>query len=401
MAEFVVAATGSIPASRRFGDRFLDGDHTPTIQAAIDALPTAGGTVRILAGNYTLKRTDGKEYCVLVNKANVRLLFEPGAVLKLADNQFDGVAGRMFLCELSTGLTNVSFWGPGTLDWNKANNTGLSGATNNTIIYVNSLASDSAGPTRVTIGGGLSLINCFGDGLRCRATTTQPGSELFIDHLSIRNCGEGMLIQTYDDVRILNVVIDDIDKEDGLELMQCKNVVVTNCIITDVNQSAIDDLADNIGGARDNEFHTYSNCVLGPTRGSTAVVKIGDTPDADDCVHTSLIGCKVIMSGGSCTQGIRLGLDEFAGTGLTKHTLIAHTIIDGTGAAAGADGIAVRAEATHTFITGNLIHDCPGHAIEADDDPTPLHIVGNSGWDNTGGGISGAVGAVTADNNFV
>ena len=132
-------------------------------------------------------------------------------------------------------------------------------------------------------------------------------------------------------------------------------------------------------------------------------MKIGDTnqiPAGNSQFHTVMVGCKIIMSGGA-KFGISLGQNDFAGLGLTKHTLIANNIIDGTGGeASDGDGITVDAIATKTLIIGNLIHDCPGDAIAIPDTTTDTHVIGNSGWGNTRG-ISGAVGAILSGNNFV
>lgn len=403
MAEFVVAASDSVPASRRFGDRFTVGDHTPIIQNAIDALPAAGGTVRILAGTYTLKKAVGKTHCILLNGSNKHLMLDAGAVLKLADGQFESSAGQVIQIgddAALTGLatpnqiveeTNLKLWGSGIIDGNEAN-------SNAKAVGVRA----SGNLLWFHIGGGLTIKNCESNPLTIQGISVGGDSADYsckhtvIDDLRVIDSTEGMFLIRCKHTTIDHLHIENISAQDGLEPIICDGLTMDNSVIRDTQGSALDIFSS--ATSTTDSYQTYTNCTFGPMKVAGNVVSIGIGGETDHS-HHKLNGCTILMK--NAARGIYIG-DKASGTATCKGISISNVTIDGTGAAAGADGIVIGIDATETTLMGNHISNCPGNAIDRSADPAKLHMKSNSGWGN-GAGISAGIGADNIDtaNDFI
>lgn len=85
----IVAAHDAPPAVSRWADLQCDGvDDARIIMQAIAALPETGGTVRLLAGNYHIRRVDGSLGGITIDRSHVTLAGQGEAtLLRLADGQ--------------------------------------------------------------------------------------------------------------------------------------------------------------------------------------------------------------------------------------------------------------------------------------------------------------------------
>ena len=388
--DFIVAAPDS-PTLRtpyQAGVYQASEDHAEAaIQNAINDLPSAGGTVRILSGNYTLKRTSSSsEECISIVNSNVRLLFEPGATLKLADDLY--TAAETFHIIKISGASqgeakNVSIWGPGIIDGNLANQNRESGIGTEKHKGLQIVGFDE----HISVGGGLTLQNIDGQAMDASGNNG-ISAKFIIDNLRIVDCGEGALVQRMFDASISNLHIQTMDKQDGLEILAGNKTVITNCTIRDTNDDCLD-LFTN--GAAWGDI-VITGCTFGPRKSGGAgtdkeIISINNGSSDSLLENIVISGCFIDM--GNAEEGIVIGPNEGLGTGTVKFCLIVGNVIDGTGSTASANGIVVDGTSLNIFIASNLIHDCPGNAIDLSDNPDKVHVKHNSGWGNNAGILAG------------
>ncbi|MHC4108743.1 MAG: glycoside hydrolase family protein, partial [Planctomycetota bacterium] len=208
------------------------------IQAAIDALPLAGGTVRLLAGHYSVEENGTNQYCIIIDRSDIKFAFEDGAVIKLADNVFAaGETGHVL--QVGSGLqappplrTNITIWGPGTIDGNRANNAGGATTTSNAGIHVRGQITD------LTIGGGLNLTRVRGVALGLTGVSVggDPLSPYLLRcvrlvDIQLTDSGEGTLLNLIDGMIVDGLVIDNMIDQDGWEPLGVHNLLMTNSIM--------------------------------------------------------------------------------------------------------------------------------------------------------------------------
>lgn len=386
IGEFIVAAPDSPTLRTPYqAGIYVAGstDAQDAIQNAIDDLPPAGGTVRILPGNYELKKQSGQAYCVLLTGSNKRIILDQGATLKLADNQFESTAGRVIQVGEDgeiTGTTpnavtkevNLAVWGSGVIDGNKAN------------LNAKATGLRVRGHTHwFHVGGGLTIQNCESNPFSISGVSLGGdaadyfGKHTVLDGLRVLDSNEGVfyISQRYSTLNHLHV--DNIIDQDGFEPISCTHLAMTNSVIRNTKGSALDIFASGAGST--DTYHTYTNCIFGPITTNSNVVAIGVGGVATHSYHI-LDGCIILME--DAARGIHVGASG-AGSSSTLGIAIHNCIIDGTSAASGADGIVIGADATETTLFSNHISNCPGNAIDRTANPTKLHIKNNSGWGNT------------------
>jgi hypothetical protein len=112
-ATIVIAASDSSAKSKAQADYVCDGiDDQVEIQAAIDALPSSGGSILLLEGTFLLDAPHdfyvaGSKYSIAVNKSNLTISGTRGTVLKLKDGINIGEALNLYLVTLNITGNNV------------------------------------------------------------------------------------------------------------------------------------------------------------------------------------------------------------------------------------------------------------------------------------------------------
>lgn len=150
-------------------------DDAPAINAAIAAIPAIGGTILFPPTTNNIYRCASP---IVVNKANVMLQFQGGAVLKAANG---------LNADLLQLVANNIFMLDGIVDGNKANNTSGTGITINS-------------PTNAVNTSGVTLLNtavqnCIGYGINVTATGTgSTTTATIISQCSVTNTNTGIFI---------------------------------------------------------------------------------------------------------------------------------------------------------------------------------------------------------------
>ncbi len=352
-----VAASDTKPPARRRAHFVCDGvGDQVEIQAAIDFLPVAGGTVRLLAGQYNLNKSPDGDFCVQINKSNVRLLLDPGVVLKLADNQFNGLTG--YVIQFGDGTTtlreNVGIVGLGTIDGNEANNTGGAQPQHNAIVYF------TGDFQNVLLGHGLTLTESTGVGLNFDGVTKNTSKNIRLVDLSITNGDDdGILCSGIDGMFVSNLLIDTMDAQDGFEPLQVFNLLMVNSVIRNTFGSAIDIFnGDTEDGSTKNSHHRYVNCTFGPMTSPASVIAIASGAKN---IHSDIVfdSCFVDMT--DARRGIRVGGTS---TSIPRDVVFHNVVVDGTGSRTGNSwGIVVDERAERTSILASIIHNCSTDGI--------------------------------------
>jgi len=114
-----VAATDTPATEKAAADFIADGtDDEVQIQAAIDSLPSTGGTVQLLAGTFNVGTTDYATIAIRISATSTRLTGQgPSTVIKLQDNTTGTVAIIKVVSGSNVTIDNLK------VDGNKANNT--------------------------------------------------------------------------------------------------------------------------------------------------------------------------------------------------------------------------------------------------------------------------------------
>ncbi len=353
------------------------------IQNAINDLPSTGGTIRILPGNYSLNRVPDEVYCVLIDKSNVRILFEPGAVLKIADDQYPNASnvGHMFFLGDGTGSSrfeNIVLAGPGKLVGNSANNPGDGNRARMALLKVQ-MNIDRG----FYLGDGLRITDCIGAGIDGGGVTGGTGTlEGGIFHrLEVDNIQEGMRLTNWLGLRVSHCWIHDWTTQDGFEpIKNFTDCIVSNCIIdsgTATGGSAVDIV---VAGASDTvENVTIRDCIL-TAEGS--VVELGTSLGTAKGIK--IVGGELRPAGSA--DGIRMGAN-------VSNVLISGVEIDGSAGSSGNDGIAFTGASDRIVIRNCLIHDMTAKGFDGTNDPTGVSLHGCVFWGNTGVDITASGGA--------
>lgn len=116
---------------------------TNIIGAGLDAMFAAGGDIRFeKPGTYITDRT-------WVLRSGTRLWIGPGVTIKLANGSNVPVFKNYSYANNATADAYIEIWGPGTIDYNGANQT---------VVGLGSMASILKGITSLKIGGGIKVI---------------------------------------------------------------------------------------------------------------------------------------------------------------------------------------------------------------------------------------------------
>ena len=352
-----VAASDTDPVAWSRADFLCDGVRDQVeIQAAIDLLPVAGGTVRLLAGNYLVSQNASTGYCVRINQSNVRLELDAGAVVKLADNQYNGITGHVIQIGDGTATlrSNISIVGPGTIDGNETNNTGGAQPQNNACIHC------TGDFQCMILGHGLTLTESCGVGLNLSGLTVDGSTNIRLVDLSITNGDDdGILAYGIDGMFIDNLLIDTMAAQDGWEPLQVRNLLMQNSIIRNTFGSAADIVNSDVEtSAVRNENHHYVNCMFGPITTAASVIAIGV---GGQNIHKSILfeNCTIIMT--DARRGFRIGS---SGTSIPREIELRGVVVDGAGSSTGNSwGIRIGERAERTIVRNCTVRNCSTDGI--------------------------------------
>ena len=343
------------------------------IQQAFDDLPPGSASVCFAAGTYSLDQQAGEDYAIQLVRSDVSLSFNPNAILRLSDSQI----GTNETCHVLRILgSDITISGPGVLDGNRDNNLGPIGiaTTNNEGIRVQS------NPSNFTIEGGFTIRNVIGVGLHVLGNGTTY--RITATNLSILDSGEGFLIHKANSIRISNLLIDGMDKQDGFEPLGVHDLVMRDSAIRNTRDSAID-IVNVHSFVGQNLRHTYTNCTLGPLLPNSfplaGVFEVGSKQMFFTNEDITLQASSIDM--GNADFGVVLGDFDGTATHQSLFSTVSGVIIDGTNAKPGAVGIGVSDLAVFTTLVGNLISNCPV-AIDRTLNPSDLTIRNNDGTGN-------------------
>ncbi|MEE8607808.1 MAG: hypothetical protein V3S55_09395 [Nitrospiraceae bacterium] len=386
IGEFIVAAPDSTTLRTPFQAGVYharDAGAEAAIQNAIDDLPTTGGTIRILAGNYSLNRISGQPYCILIDKSNIRILFDAGAVLKLADSQFNSETGHIFRFGVSGSATlrsNLVIWGPGTIDGNRDNQT-LAATPSGSCLHFFGRWED------VKIGGGLQLNNAAGTAILANATGSQNHKRWKFSDLTMKGNNDGFLGTGIIGFLIDNLLIDDTIAQDAFEVVGCADLMMTNSHIRNFVGSAIDIFSNNTASGRQNKNHVYSNCIFGPAKSnSNNCIDIHMDTGANFQTQENITFNNCIILMGNFTTGIRLKGET--ATKLNRHISFNNCIIDGIDSQANSNGVVVDDFCENIHFNNLMVHDCGDNGMVIDggntaaDNPTRIFVNGGAYYNN-------------------
>lgn len=215
-------------------------DDTDAIQAAIDALPITGGTVRIPAGNYMVDASRSINLC-----SNMRLEMAPDAQLTALPNALK----RYYVVKVWR-VDNVEIVG-GRIAGERDQHQGSEGE------WGYGLNIQASHNVRVS---GTHLSNCWGDGLWIGALGHGPrlvvATDVTIDGVvSVNNRRQGLSIGPAHRVRILNCTFSGTNgtaPQAGIDLEPqgqgpTSDVEIRNCLITGNKGSGIE-IHRNVSG---------------------------------------------------------------------------------------------------------------------------------------------------------
>ena len=385
----IVAAVDSDPRAQSQADYVCDGtDDQVQIQSAISDL-IVGGIVRLVAGNYSVGQNDSSGYSILIDRSNLQISFDLGALLTLADDTYaTGIEGHVF--QFGTGATtqfvNVQVVGPGTIDGNALNNPGTGNRTDNCIFNIN-MNIDG-----VRFGDGLRLTNGIGVGINGGGVNSGgamfPITNAVFEHLRIDNVNEGWRGLRWDGLFVNDLCILDWGKQDGFEpITGVTNLHIQNSFISGGTGSAIDIVLSNVNAVCDDI--TVMNCTLS-SFGSHGVVELGTANGT--LTNVRLLGNTILLAGSGA--GVQMGAN------LTG-ALIANNMIDGINGVGATDGINFVSPADDIEIIGNFIANCGAWGIDGQNDPTNLTVYGNTNCNNVTGEINASAGSgYDAKGNF-
>lgn len=409
-----VAAFDTDPMGRQTAHFVCDGvGDQVEIQAAIDLLPVAGGTVRLLAGNYSVEENGTNRYCIIINRSNINFEFEAGAVVKLADNVYtSGETGHVF--QVGSGLQappplrrNITIWGPGTIDGNRANNAGGATTRANAGIHTQGQITD------LTIGGGLNITQARGlalglTGVRVAGDTYLLRCVRLVD-LHLTDSGEGTLPNLIDGMMVDGLIIDNMIDQDGWEPIGVHNLVMTNSIMKNCQGSAADIFGGTGSANYGNIGHVYSNCIFGPTdkvTGDMVAIGVFTSQGTTPTENIIIQDCLVLMQ--NCFRGIAIGETGFGVTNThSRHIVLSNVTIDGAGSTADSTGIYIGDFAEDVQVNSCVVFDSGSHGLQiagqaAPNQPSGILVNGGRFFNNDqSGGATGSGIAVGQFTDFI
>jgi hypothetical protein len=180
-------------------------DDTAAIQSALDA----AHTVLIPPGTYLLS-LDVSGVCLHLTRSDTTLVLEPGAVLRLKDSQISsGREGQILVIgDGSNAVSDVAIVGSGTIDGNRASNSGT--VENSAGVQINPAASD-------VVIRDVTLRNVMGDAILMRGLPSSRIQRVLVEGIHVVDSDEGILFKYSDQVQILGSRLSNIDLQDAIE----------------------------------------------------------------------------------------------------------------------------------------------------------------------------------------
>ena len=356
------------------------------------AIDNIGGKIVLLPGTYSVARPTGQVYCLLIEiTSDLDLVGMPGAVLKLADGQFNGESGTIIRVNAAVGFQDHLNLRGFTLDGNVANNPGVANNTTGSVVGITTQSINDC-----FFGDGLTIRNVHGTGFWGRGGNNDRN---VFSRLTIHDCGEGLVLSGFDSCRINQLLIHDLTFSDGFEPVNCSDLVMTNSIIRNTGSQCVDIFGNQPGEIA--RAHRYSNCVFGPINASAGgggpaiIFDIGGNSQGlfEDI---ELDNCHFDM--GNAEIGLLIGdSDALAVATGTVRSIVARITVNGAGSLTDSVGIQVS-DTAETVEVDARVHDCGADGIlvnaEVDDggdedvNPSGVTVKGryyNNNQDGNGG----------------
>ena len=371
-----VAASDATTNEIKHADYICDGTEDEIqIQAAIDALPASGGTVRLSSGNFTVTRTAGA-YSILIDRDDVKLEIPTGTMIKLADNELS----LALLCNLirigdgTNARSNIIITGGGVVDANVANNPSTGNIAFGAAIFV-------YGPHEHIAIDGITVQNVSRDGIYINGeSNANRAKNITVQNCLLYNVGEGIVFAYADWIWVLNNHVDTITGQDGIQPGGCNSYwFIVGNTIQNLVESAIDIYA---AAEAPTEHGVVANNII---LGSSIYVAYGIAAGRE--VRDVLI-CNNLLDGSTIVAGPGPG-------DLYNLSIVNNIVSDGP---ANGTGITVGAFTVGALIESNVVSGHQWRAIHANCDHAV--IVGNTVFNNgqDGGAVDAARQGILVEN---
>jgi parallel beta-helix repeat protein len=258
-------------------------DDTAAIQAAIDALPSSGGTVTIPSGNYLIDAT----HAINV-RSNMLLSMAPDAQLTAIANNLP----RSHVIKVWQ-VNNVRITG-GRIVGERNGHLGVGGE------WGYGLNIEASNNVQVS---NMHISDCWGDGIWVGALGPDhnaiPATQVTIDHvISTNNRRQGMSIGPVNGVTVTNSTFSNTNgtkPEAGIDIEPqaqgpARNITISNCTISGNHGTGIE-MHDNVTGVVLKNCTIQSNAGYGVmTTGTAQVTVAGNTISSNGLTGVTIAG---------------------------------------------------------------------------------------------------------------
>lgn len=325
--------------------------------ATIVSNATAGESIWVAPGTHTVS-LDGNSEALPIEQDDITLYLAGGATVQLADGETSASTTGGGLVVATAGVSGATITGPGTLDGNKSNNTTPSSINGFALIRAGNNVTD----LRIS---DLTIQNSPADAILPSASSGNEIQRVWVENCTITDNAEGIYWNYADDVIIRDNAIDNTTAQDGVEPVQSSDWEITNNIIRNTAQSAIDVFNGAVDGI------ISENIIRGA--GSVAINIEGSPANTDIEIHDNQI------TGGS-SNGIGV-----AATAAHEDINIHDNRIED----AGGDGVNVISNTLRVDVKSNTMVSCGDRGIyhQGDDCVIALNRCLNNGQSGSDRGI--------------
>lgn len=346
-------------------------DQVQINDAIANKVPAQGGTVVLLPGNFSVAVVSGQDYCILINRDDVSLIFMDGAIVKMADNQ--AAAGLVQVVSVQDDSTeglikNVTVWGPGVIDyngedWTSGGNGGGAGSVSACLMTFGQC-------DNVRIGGGLTLKNANGRAFGMQNTSATDGNGLVCDGLRIIDSGEAWFGGATNNVVITNCYMDNFT-QDAIEPTNIVGLRITNNTIKNYRGAQAVDLFPD-GSATELKQVVIAGNTIGPCASSATLsghINAGGGASGqpeDGTLDGLVIADNTFVHTGTQAVGVNVGnWDPLSTSSSVSNVLIIGNYFDGTGTdTQSVDcAVAILSACNNVSVIGNVIHSYAGSGI--------------------------------------
>lgn len=358
------------------GIEYSNTNATTLLQYAIN---NAAHSVLVKQGTYVLHQQAA--YCLRILRNGTIFKLESGAILRLADSEITGAESGSII-EIGDGaniISNITVYGPGMLDGNRATNDGAG-----TLLYTTGI--HILAPAQFISIRELQLSDCSGDAIYFYGVGGPKVIRADVTDCRITGCGEGILFVESEYVQIRGNHISDVYKQDGIEPAGgAFNWTIEDNLISNIEQAGLEIYGGASYGVADSNVISHvglsADGGIGVSYGCKAII-------VSNNILTDVVGNGIGMGGtpivtdvqiignyvsGSTGAGVKCTGDNWSvqGNVLNNTGTYGISAYSGTGAIIGnsikgsiSDGISVTNLVENVLVSSNVIKDAGEDGIQ-------------------------------------